>query len=150
MKTTKQIRCEAKKLFRWCLINDLLDETRTRRVAQQIIERKRRSYLVLLSEFRRLVRLDREAHTAEVATVAPLPVDLRKEIQTRLEHAYGPGINIQFAQEPALIGGMRIKVGSDVFDGSVQSELAALEKSFGITIARGRNGEIAPRSRTDT
>jgi F0F1-type ATP synthase delta subunit len=36
-----------------------------------------------------------------------------------------------------LIGGMRIRVGSDVYDGSVQSGLAALEKSFGIK-ANGR------------
>jgi F-type H+-transporting ATPase subunit delta len=43
---------------------------------------------------------------------------------------YGPGIKTQFGLKPALIGGMRIKVGSDVYDGSVQSELAALEESF--------------------
>ena len=35
-----------------------------------------------------------------------------------------------FAQNPALIGGMRIKVGSDVYDGSVQARLAALQESF--------------------
>jgi F0F1-type ATP synthase delta subunit len=29
-----------------------------------------------------------------------------------------------------LIGGMRIQVGSDVYDGTVQSELAALERRF--------------------
>src|ERR1700747_818148 len=132
MNRTKQVEREAKQLFRLCMTNGALDESRTRHAVQQIINSKRRGYLTLLSEFQRLVRLDREAHTAEVETAAPLPADLRADVQTRLEDGYGPGINIQFGRNPALIGGMRIKVGSDVFDGSVQSELAALEKGFGI------------------
>ena len=40
------------------------------------------------------------------------------------------GLNISFAQNPALLGGLRIKVGSDVYDGSVQARLEDLEESF--------------------
>ena len=43
---------------------------------------------------------------------------------------YGPGLNISFVQNPELIAGLRIKVGSDVYDGSVQARLAALQESF--------------------
>ena len=43
---------------------------------------------------------------------------------------YGNGLNISFTQNPGLIGGLRIKVGSDVFDGSVQARLAALAETF--------------------
>src|SRR5215472_5053102 len=107
MRATKQIKRQAKQLFRFCLVNDALDEGRTSQVVQRIIERKGRRYLALLAEFQRLVRLDREVHTAEVETAAPLPPDLRSAVQSRLEDAYGPGINIQFAQKPALIAGMR-------------------------------------------
>jgi F-type H+-transporting ATPase subunit delta len=130
MKTTRQIKHEAREFFRTCVVNGLLDEGRTRQFVQRVIEDKRRGYLALLSEFQRLVRLNRSEHTAEVETVVPLPADLRATVQVRLENRYGPGITVQFANRPALIGGMRIKVGSDVYDGSVQSELAALEKSF--------------------
>ena len=49
------------------------------------------------------------------------------------------GISTLFVQNPALIGGMRIHIGSDVYDGSVRSGFAALEKSFGITSTNGRN-----------
>ena len=41
---------------------------------------------------------------------------------------YGAGLNFTFRQNPALIGGMRIQVGSDVYDGSIQSRLAQLEE----------------------
>ena len=130
MKTTKQIKREAKRLFRLCLVNGLLDEGRTRQVLQRIIGGKRRGGLALLSQFRRLVKLDHARHTAEVESAMPLPPDLRTAIQAGLVRVYGPGISVSFAHSPELIGGMRIKVGSDVYDGSVRARLAALEKGF--------------------
>jgi len=35
-----------------------------------------------------------------------------------------------FVVDPTLIAGMRLKVGSDVYDGSVKGGLAALEARF--------------------
>ena len=130
MRTAKQMKREAKQLFRLCLVNGLLDEGRTFQVVQRVIESKRRGYWALLSMFQRLVRVYRVEHTADVESAAPLPPDLRAAVQTRLEEVYGRRIETQFASRPALIGGMRIKVGSDVYDGSVKSELTALEKLF--------------------
>ena len=130
MKTTKQTKREATRLFRMCLVNGLLDEGRVRRVVEQVIEGKRRGYLALLAQFRRLVKLDCARHTAEVGSAVPLPADLEASVHAGLQKEYGPGLNIVFAHRPALIGGMRIQVGSDVYDGSVQAGLAVLEKTF--------------------
>jgi F-type H+-transporting ATPase subunit delta len=130
MKTTRQIRREAKRLFRLCLVNGMLDEGRTRQVVQRIIDDKRRGGVALLSHFRRLVKLDCARHTAKVESAVPVPPDLRASIQAGLARAYGPGISASFVHNPGLIGGMRIKVGSDVYDGSVRARLAALEKNF--------------------
>ena len=130
MKTTKQVRRDAKHLFRLCLVNGYLDETRVRQVVQRVLESKRRGCLALAAHFERLVRLDRSRHMAEVESAAPLPAELQASVQVDLLRVYGPGINTSFAQNLALIGGMRIKVGSDVYDGSVKAGLAALEKSF--------------------
>jgi F-type H+-transporting ATPase subunit delta len=130
MKKSSQAAREAKQLFRFCLLNGLPDEGRVRGVVQHVIESKRRGYLVLLSQFHRLLRLDRDRHFAEVESAAPLPADLRASVEAGLRRMYGPGINIQFAHLPSLIGGIRIRVGSDVYDGSVRSELSALERSF--------------------
>ena len=130
MKTTRQIKREAKRLFRVCLVNGLLDEGRTRRVVRKIIDDKRRGGLALLSHFQRLVRLDYARHTAEVESAMPLPADLRTRIQAGLAHTYGSGISVSFSHNPELIGGMRIKVGSDVYDGSVRAKLVTLEKNF--------------------
>jgi len=130
MATTQKTKQRARQLFRLCTVNGSLDEGRVRLVAERAGSSKRRGALTLLTEFARLVRLDRREHTAEVETAVPLPSDLQATVQGRLKDAYGPGIEIRFAQKQELIGGMRIKVGSDVYDGSVQSQLAELEKSF--------------------
>ena len=130
MKANKQARREAKQLFRLCLVNGLLEEGRARQVVQQIVAAKPRGYLATLSYFRRLVELDCARHTAKIESALALPADLQAGVQTGLARAYGPGLTTSFAENRALIGGMRIRVGSDVSAGSVQARLAALEQSF--------------------
>jgi len=130
MKTAKQIKREAKRLFHLCLVSKTLDEDRVRQVMQNVLQSKRRGSLALATQFVRLVRLDRLQHTADVESATPLSSDLRANVQSSLARTYGPDLSTSFVEEPALIGGMRIRVASDVYDGSVRAGLAALEKSF--------------------
>jgi F-type H+-transporting ATPase subunit delta len=130
MKITKQARREAKELFRSCVVTGLLEENRVRQAVQRVLELKPRGYLAILTHFQRLVKLDIERRTARIESATSLSQDLQTQIQTSLARSYGKGLNISFAQNPSLIGGMRIKVGSDVYDGSVQGRLEALQESF--------------------
>ena len=130
MRNSKQTRRDAKQLFRICLADGLLDENRVRQAVQRVVAAKPRGYLAILSHFERLVKIELARRTAKVESAAPLAPDLQANVQASLSRAYGPGLNISFAQNPSLIGGMRIKVGSDVYDGSVQARLAALQESF--------------------
>jgi len=139
MKTAKQIEREAKQCFRFCLVKGRVDEIRARLVVQHLLESRRRGYLQLLGRFQRLLKNEYARHTADIRSAFPLPSDLKTRVQTGLTSVYGPGLSWFFAENPALIGGMRITVGSDVYDGSVRSALMALARSFGITDANGRN-----------
>ena len=130
MKTRKQIKRQARHLYRLCRMNGSLDENRVRQVVNSILNSKRRGYLALAAEFQHLVKLERLQHVAQVESAAPLPADLQASVQASLNQLYGPGLTTSFAETPALIGGMRIKVGSDVYDGSIKAGLAALEKAF--------------------
>ena len=80
----------------------------------------------VLTAFERLVRLYRDRHTAFVESAVPLSGDMRDGVRAGLTRVYGPALEASFGDDPALIGGIRIKVGSDVYDGSVRSRLAAL------------------------
>jgi len=130
MKISKQARRDAKQLFKSCLVNGLLDENRARQALQQLLEVKPRGYVAIHSHIERLVKLDVERRTAKVESAVALGQDIQSNIQNGLARHYGQGLAISFSQNPALIGGLRIKVGSDVYDGSVQARLNALQESF--------------------
>ena len=135
--TRKQAMREARQLFRLCLLNGRLDEGRVLKVVQFVIEFRQRGYLTLLGYFQRLVKLDRVQHSARVESAEPVPDDLRTHVLANLDRAYGPGLATQFVLNPDLIGGMRVQVGSDVYDGSVQAGIAELKKRFGVVISNG-------------
>jgi len=127
---SKKANREAKQLFRLCLVDGLLDENRVRQVAQYGLAAGYRDTPAVLARFVRLVKLDREQHTAKVESANTLPPELRARIKADLERHYGEGLTTNFIQRPELIGGMRIQVGSDLYDGSVLAGLKALERSF--------------------
>jgi len=130
MKNTKQAKREAKQLYRLCLTNGLLDENRVRQVVQHAVGSGERDTSSVLAHFVHLVKLDCARHTATIESATPLPDDLQTEIQTGLTNRYGAGLTTAFVQRPELIGGMRVQVGCDVYDGSVRAWLDALAKSF--------------------
>ena len=130
VKTSKQARRDAKQLFRACRVNGLLDESKVRQVVQQVIAAKPRGYFAILNHFQRLVKLDLDRRTARVESPVPLAEPQQASIRTNLARRYGDGLIFAFTQNPGLIGGLRVQIGSDVFDGSVAARLAALETSF--------------------
>lgn len=129
MKGSKQSRRDAKELFRAAQVNGVLDENKVRQVVEQVLQAKPRGYTAILDHFTRLVKLDLERRSARVESVVALDDAQQNNVKSVLTKRYGAGLNFTFAQNPALIGGMRIKVGSDVFDGSIQARLSQLTES---------------------
>jgi F-type H+-transporting ATPase subunit delta len=130
MKISKQSRRDAKELFRSCVNNGLLDENRVRQAVQAVITRKPRGYVAILSQLQRLVKLDLDRRTAKVESPTALSPEQQATLKNELSRKYGQGLNISFAQNPSLLGGLRIQVGSDVYDGSVRARLENLRETF--------------------
>ena len=130
MKISKQARRDAKQLFRSCLQNGLMDESRVRQAVSAVIAQKPRGYVAILSQLQRLVKLDVDRRTAKVESAAALAPEQQAAVRDDLGRKYGAGLNLSFTQNPALLGGLRIQVGSDVYDGSVRARLEALRDSF--------------------
>jgi F-type H+-transporting ATPase subunit delta len=130
MKISKQARRDAKQLFRGCLVQGRLDEGRVRETVRVLLESRPRNWLAALSHFQRLVKLEVDRRTARIESPAALDATQQAQVKTQVEKVHGAGLTFQFVQNPNLLGGLRIRVGSDVYDGSVESRLAALEQSF--------------------
>jgi F-type H+-transporting ATPase subunit delta len=130
MKISKRAQRDARQLFRSCQVNGLLDENRVRQAVTLVLAQKPRRYLEILSRLLRLVKLDLERRTARVESVTSLPADLQMDVANRIKKIYGDGVSLTFDQNPALIGGLRVKVGSDVYDGSVRAKLERLAAGF--------------------
>lgn len=130
MKISKQARRDAKTLFNSCKVAGLLDDSRVRQAVKAVVERKPRGHVAILSHLHRLVKLDLDRRAARVESAVPLTAAQQAAVQQNLARRYGPGLNLSFAGNPELIAGLRIKVGSDLIDGSVQSRIAALADSF--------------------
>lgn len=130
MKVSKQARVEARRLFRECVPNGKLDEARVREVVRLVAEQKPRGYLGILTQFQKLVKLEDARRTATIESATTLSPEYQAKVQADLTKVYGDGLMFQYKQNPALLGGLRIKVGGDVYDGSVEGRLAALTESF--------------------
>ena len=130
MKGTKQSRRLAKQLFKSCQVNGRLDADRTQKTVQLLIEQKPRGYFGILQHLHRLVILDEASRTARVESAVALGQVQQQDIQDSLNQLKGGNVTVEFAENPRLIGGMRVKIGDDVFDGSVKTRLTGLSESF--------------------
>ena len=130
MKIGKQARRDAKELFLACRRDGVLNETRVRQTVTQVLASKPRNYLAALTHFQRLVDLDIQSRTVRVENAVPTSDSLMADLKSSLTLKYGAGLDFQYFVDPTLIGGLRIQIGSDVFDGTVKTRLAALENSF--------------------
>ena len=130
MKGNKQSRRDAKQLFKSCQVDGQLDEDRVRKTVALLIEKKPRGYFGILQELQRLVKLDVNSHSASVVSAVELTEEQKQSVRDSLGRMKGGDVAIEFAQNPDLIGGMRVKIGDDVYDGSMKTRLARLEEKF--------------------
>lgn len=129
MKISKQARRDGRDLFKACQVAGVLDQGRVRDAVAAVLKRKPRGYLAIVEHFKRLVKLDLDRRTARVENATETTPEQQEAIRLNLERQYGAGLQLTFWINPALIGGLRVQVGSDIYDGSVAGRLAALQSA---------------------
>lgn len=122
-------RRTARRLFRACVADGRLDPERVRRASQLLAGRKPRQGLAVLEEFARLVRTEAARWQLRVESAAPLAEAQLREVEAKVARRAGGPVEATSAVNPALIGGLRLRLGSDVWDGSVAGRLARLLSS---------------------
>ncbi len=126
MKISKEARHIARSLYRDSLTDGRLDESKVRTIASGLTAAKPRELIAILKTYERLVRLEIERNTARVESAVALDGAMQQQITAQLQQIYRRPIAAEFGVNPELIGGVRVRVGSDVWDGSVAHRLREL------------------------
>ena len=127
MKLDKDSRKLSKQLFAASFTEGRLDAKKVKIVALKMGESKPRNALGILKAYQRLVRLEIDKHHAVIESAVQLDEATGKQLVASLRAKYGQGLSTEFKVSPELLGGLRIKVGSDVVDGSVRERLQRLQ-----------------------
>ena len=126
MKVSKDALRTARQFLRLTLRNGNLDLLAAKTIVEKVIADKPRNYLGILTSFQRLLRLEMEKRHAIVESATPLPETEQVTITADLQLRHGSDITTEFRTNPDLLGGIRVKLGSTVWDGSIRSRLDAL------------------------
>ena len=84
-------------------------------------------YQVLVDNYRGIEGTE----IAEVTTAIPLDNDYQLKIAQRITDIVGKPVLLRLKVDPAIIGGIIIRVGDKLIDGSIRSKLTALRKDLG-------------------
>ena len=130
MKINKETRQLSKELFRASFVDGRLDNRRIASLVMALIKEKPRNYIKVLESFKRLLRLEIEKRSATIETASELAPEAGAEIVANLKRKYGSELATRFVVNKDLLGGMRIRVGSDVWDSSVRNRLHRLQQQL--------------------
>lgn len=130
MKSRKEALRIAKTIFAASTKDGQLDPAAVKKVIAKLSSAQPRGYREVADAYLRLVRLDVEKNRAVVQSAVALDEATRAGVTADLKKKYGPQIAPEFSVVPELLGGMRIRVGSDVWDGSVKNRLERLSDQF--------------------
>ena len=130
MQVKKEVRQLAREMLRASFTDGQLDRGRIASLVDSILAKKPRNYLKILEYYKRLLRLEAEKRHARIETAMTLEQEIASQISLNLARRYGSDLTTDFVVNPALLGGMRIRVGSDVWDSSVRNRLERLQQQL--------------------
>jgi F-type H+-transporting ATPase subunit delta len=130
MKVNKEIRQLSRALLRASFTDEQLDRGKIASLVQSLIEKKPRHYIDILENYKRLIRLEVEKRHARIESAVPLSSETNSRVLKNLKKKYGTALTTEFVVNPQLLGGMRIRIGSDVWDGTVRNRLERLKQQL--------------------
>jgi F-type H+-transporting ATPase subunit delta len=121
-----------------------------RNLARLLVERGRVAILPrVLEEYDLLADRESGVLRAEVVTAVPVDARLEKRIREQLAAKLGGDVQTTVRQDPSILGGLVIRIGDRVIDGSVRTRLAQLTPTTRVRRTTRRHGNSQRRDRAD-
>lgn len=130
MKLNKEVRQLGREMLRGSFTDGQLDRGRIVSLVQSVITKKPRHYIDILHYYKRLLRLEIEKRHAKIESATHLAPEAAIKVVEKLKKKYGADLTSEFVVDPTLLGGVRVRVGSDVWDGTVRTRLQRLEQEL--------------------
>lgn len=130
MKVSKVAQSTARRIFRLCSKDGQVNEKHLKVAIKKLAEDKPRDYRGMLQALRRLLRAELAKKQVTVESAVELNETTSAKVKKSLKSQYGNDLNFDFKVTPELLGGMRVRVGNDLFDGSVKARLERLQESL--------------------
>jgi F-type H+-transporting ATPase subunit delta len=130
MKISKTAAAAARRLFGLCQSGGRLDESKLRQVIAQLVESKVRDYRPILAALQRLTRIELDRRKVLIESAVEMDEPTRQRVVAGLTEKYGDDLEVRYEITHSLLGGLRIRVGDDVFDGSVQGRIDRFASAF--------------------
>jgi len=130
MKINKEIRQLSREMLRASFTDGQLDQGKIASLVQSLITKRPRHFIDILQNYKRLLRLEIEKRHAKIESATELSPKAAFDIGARLKKKYGEDLTTDFVVDPTLLGGIRVRVGSDVWDGTLRNRLERLQQQL--------------------
>ena len=130
MKINKEVRQLSRQMLHASFTDGQLDSGRISSLVDSLIAGKPRNYIAVLKNYRRLLRLELDKRRARIETASDVESTISSELIANLKRKYGGDLTTEFVVNPQLLGGLRIRVGNDVWDGTVRNRLERLQQEL--------------------
>jgi F-type H+-transporting ATPase subunit delta len=130
MKINKEIRQLSREMLRASFTDGQPDRGKIESIVQSLIAKKPRHYIDILQYYKRLLRLEIEKRHAKIESAIELAAQAAFDIGARLKRKHGNDLTSEFVVDPTLLGGLRVRVGSDVWDGTLRNRLERLQQQL--------------------
>jgi F-type H+-transporting ATPase subunit delta len=99
-------------------------------IVESLVAKRPRHFVDILQQYKRLLRLEIEKRHAKIESATQLAPQAAVNIVERLKKKYGPDLTSEFVVDPSALGGVRVRVGSDVWDGTLRNRLERLQQQL--------------------
>jgi F-type H+-transporting ATPase subunit delta len=102
----------------------------TRQFLKLLLEKDRIRYITDICDYVRVTYSHGESLEGVLKASYPLDLEVIQEIKSKLENKFQKKINLYLELDPDLLGGIQIRIGNTVIDGSVRRRLDELKKKL--------------------
>lgn len=126
MAASKQTKLLAKELFKLSVVNGVVSPEQVAGVLAWVEKTQPAQSIALLKSYQQHIAVELAKSRAVVEHAGPVSDATLKQIEASMTRKYSRTVTAVAKPAPALLAGLRVRVGSDVYESSVAGQLASL------------------------